>query len=74
MGRHDPIVNVTPDRVLIDRRTLARVTQRPIGTIRAHCEVVAYHHDQRALYDLHAARAALAVTPPRVHRIVPLET
>lgn len=74
MGRQDPFVNVTADRVLIDRRTLARVTQRPIGTIRARCEVVAYHHDQRALYDLNDARAALAVTPPRGHRIVQLET
>lgn len=74
MGRFEPIVDINPDRVLIDRRTLARVTRRPIGTIRAHCEVVGYHHDRRALYDLNQATAVLAVTPPREHRIVQLET
>ncbi|WP_086668053.1 hypothetical protein [Lentzea kentuckyensis] len=74
MGRHEPIINISPDRVLIDRRTLAHITQRPVPTIRARCTVVDYSTDRRALYDLDQAQAVLAVTPPRGHRIVPLET
>ncbi len=58
------IVHESPDRTLVDRQTLAYVTQRSANTIRAVCEVVE-HRDGKALYDLDAARERLLVTPTR---------
>lgn len=72
MRRREPIVWTTAERTLVDRRTLAYLTQRPVKTIRNRCDVVEYL-GQRALYDLDAARAVLAVTPPRGHTCVPLD-
>jgi len=74
MRARPPIVDTSTERTLVDRRTLAYMTQRPVSTIRARCEVVSYHPDGRALYDHDAARAVLAVTPPRGHSYVPLAT
>lgn len=74
MRARQPIVDTSTERTLVDRHTLAYMTGRPISTIRARCKVVDYHPDRRALYDLDAAQAVLAVTPPRGHSIVPLAT
>lgn len=74
MRAREPIVDTSGERTLVDRRTLAFLTQRPISTIRARCTVIDYHPDRRALYDLDEAQAVLAVTPPRGHSYVPLAT
>lgn len=74
MRARQPIVDTTGERTLVDRQTLAFMLQRSPNTIRARCTVVDYHPDRRALYDLDAARAVLAVTPPRERSIVHLET
>lgn len=74
MRARQPIVDISAERILVDRQTLAYMTGRPVSTIRARCEVVDYHADRRALYDLDHAQAVLAVTPPRERSIVPLDT
>lgn len=74
MRARQPIVDTSTERTLVDRRTLAFMTGRAVGTIRARCTVVDYHPDRRALYDLDQAREVLAVTPPRGHSITPLAT
>ncbi|WP_394621268.1 hypothetical protein JNUCC0626_19885 [Lentzea sp. JNUCC 0626] len=71
MGRQEFIVLVGPDRTLIDRHSLAFLTQRSVNTIRAHCQVETYHR-RHALYDLDRARAVLAEVPVRGHSIVAL--
>lgn len=48
MTRH--VVIYEPDRTLIDRQTLARLTGRSMHTIRLRCPVAEYR-DGRALYD-----------------------
>lgn len=64
MTQADPIIRYEPDRVLIDRQTLARLTGRSVHTIRARCAVVS-HRDGRALYDMEAAVLTLDNTPTR---------
>lgn len=74
MRKRDPIVWVQPEgSTLVDRRTLGFLTQRPQGTIRAHCPVNTYHSDGRALYDLDRAAKVLEVVPSRGHSCVPLD-
>lgn len=73
MRKREPIVWVQADCTLVDRKTLGFLLQRPLGTIRAHCPVDAYHHDGRALYNLDRATEVLAVTPSRGHSCVPLD-
>lgn len=56
MTRH--VIRYEPDRVLIDRQTLARLTGRSVHTIRARCTVVT-HREGKALYDMHACEHVL---------------
>lgn len=46
------------DRTLIDRQTLAKLSERSVHTIRARCPVAEHRHG-KALYDLEECAAIL---------------
>lgn len=62
--RHVIVYDKGQGRVLVDRQTLAFLTQRSEHTIRAVCTRVGYRQG-KAVYDLDAAQATLLVTPKR---------
>jgi len=61
------VVIYEPQRVLIDRQTLALLTGRSVHTIRARCPI-ADHRNGRALYDMEQVAAILQDTPARQRR------
>lgn len=58
------IVDITPERALVDRQTLARLTGRSVHTIRLRCPVAEYRN-RRALYDVGACEQILKQIPTR---------
>jgi hypothetical protein len=67
MTRH--VVIYEPDRTLIDRQTLAKLTGRSVHTIRAKCPI-ADHRQGKAVYDMEECAAILNEIPTRQSRIV----
>lgn len=65
MIRH--VVVHEPDRMLIDRQTLAKLTGRSVHTIRARCPIER-HKDGKALYDAERCEAILADIEDRKRR------
>lgn len=61
------VVDITPDRALIDRQTYARLSGRSIHTIRLRCPVAEYRNG-RALYDMEACEKVLSMIPTRTRR------